>query len=278
MLRTVHEKLQISLLHVERTPYETLWGVFQRPQWAISYVRRGEVTVRAAGLEFLAPAGSVMVHPPNIEYSESGTVSGEHDWFVMEARVGSDVDLLRLHGVAPVVVLHGADEYTGVFEQLLRVWNEDLTPFRGLRCTSLVGSLLTHLLESWSLMGSPPRPEELSSPQDRFSQLVQWMSGHLEQRLSRDDLARRLHLHPNYLDRAFRASYGQTPLQLLRDLRLQRALQLLESSEETLDGIATRCGFEDATYFSRAFRAKFGVSPGRHRQSVKSAKQGYSAL
>jgi AraC-like DNA-binding protein len=277
-LRTVHENLQISLLHVERTPYETLWGVFQRPQWAISHVRRGDVGIRVAGLEFRAPAGSVMVHPPGIEYSESGTQPGFHDWLVVEALVGSNVDLLRLHPVSPVVILHDEAAYSRIFEQLLAAWNRDDGAFRNLRCASLAAALLMHLLESWTLQGAAPRPGELSSPQDRFSSLVQWMSANLEKKLSREDLARHLHLHPNYLDRAFRSTYGQTPLQVLRDLRLQRALQMLENTDETLDTIATRCGFEEAAYFCRSFRSRFGVSPGKHRQSVKSAKQGYSAL
>lgn len=276
MLKTVHENLQVSLLHVERTPYETLWGVFQRPQWAISHVRRGDVTLRVAGLEFYAPAGSVMIHAPGIEYSESGSDPGFHDWLVLEALVGPNVDLLRLHPVAPVVVLHHEEKYIETFEQLLRTWQSDSSPFRGLRSAALAGNLLAHLLESWQMNGGQARPEELSSPQDRFSSLVQWMSAHLERRITREDLARQLHLHPNYLDRAFRSSYGQTPLQMLRDLRLRRALQLLESSEETLDAIATRCGFDDVAYFCRAFRSKYSVSPGKHRQSVKSAKQGYS--
>lgn len=276
MQRTIHENLHVSLLHVERTPYETLWGVFQRPQWAISHVRQGDVIVGVAGLEFHVAAGSVMVHPPGIEYSESGAKPGFHDWLVIEALSGPNVDLLRLHPVSPVVVLQNAEAYIRVFDQLLQAWNEDHSPFRGLRCTTLATTLLLHLIESWTVSGKTPRPERLFSPEDRFSGLVQWMSANMESKLSREDLARQLHLHPNYLDRAFRSTYGQTPLQVLRDLRLKRALQLLENTDETLDSIASRCGFEDAPYFCRAFRSKFGISPGKHRQSVKSAKQGYS--
>ncbi|MDQ2800225.1 MAG: helix-turn-helix transcriptional regulator [Armatimonadota bacterium] len=74
----------------------------------------------------------------------------------------------------------------------------------------------------------------------------------------------------------FRQTYGVAPMQMLRDLRLQRARHLLESTDRTVASIAELCGFEDAAYFTRVFRRRMGLSPGRHRQSVRTARRSYS--
>ena len=125
------------------------------------------------------------------------------------------------------------------------------------------------MVDDWRAAGAVPRPPSLETPADRFAGLVHFMTEHLSERIGRDDLAARACLHPGSLNRAFRLAYGVPPMRLLRDLRLTRARQLLETTDDTLDVVAARCGFEDAAYFSRAFHARYGLPPGRHRQAVR---------
>ena len=98
------------------------------------------------------------------------------------------------------------------------------------------------------------------------------MQAHLQEKLTRDDLARLAHLHPGYFDRAWRAAYGTSPLALLRDMRLRHARSLLERTDHTLDHVAQQCGMGEATHFSRVFRAHVGQSPGQYRQSARTAR------
>ena len=145
---------------------------------------------------------------------------------------------------------------------------------RDLRVFTLATELLAQILQSWAAQGSPPRPRALQTAEDRFADVVNYMASHLDRKLTRDDLASRVFLHPGYLDRVFRAAYGVAPMQMLRDLRLRRAKELLESTDDTLDTIAHACGLGDAAAFSRAFRARYGTAPGKHRQSVRLTPMG----
>ena len=79
------------------------------------------------------------------------------------------------------------------------------------------------------------------------------------------ELAREFGYTPEALSRLFRASIGLPPLQYLTRLRLNHARGLLETSAAPLKEIASACGFSDANYFCRAFRAHHGVSPGQYR-------------
>ena len=58
------------------------------------------------------------------------------------------------------------------------------------------------------------------------------------------------------------AAQGQTVMGVLRDMRLQRAQGLLAQGQRlNVGALAWRCGFADASGFSKLFRARFGLSP-----------------
>ena len=277
MFDPVHQNLQIAVYQVARTPYQTLRAEIEHGHWAISHVCAGAVETVTRGEHHFAPVGSVMVHPPLLPYGEYAEVPGIHEWIVFECAVHLGLDLFRFYPIAPVVQLSSPNAFSRLFDSLLCAWEEPASAFRDLRVSSLVTQILGLLLENWSVTGSRPRSLALTTSQDRFTGLIIHMSQHLHQRLGREELAAFTHLQPNSLDRAFRSVYGVAPMQMLRDLRLQRAQHLLESTDQTVAAIAELCGFEDGAYFSRVFRQKTGQTPGSHRHSVRAARQSYSA-
>ncbi len=66
-----------------------------------------------------------------------------------------------------------------------------------------------------------------------------------------------------YLTRLFKRETGMTPLQYLKDRRLENAARILAVNygRSSISETAQMCGFNDPLYFSRQFRNKFGVSP-----------------
>ena len=262
----IHQIWQVSVYQVARTPYETLRAEIEHGHWAISHVQAGAVETLARGERAPAPAGAVMVHPPSLPYAEYASVPGVHEWVVFDCSLSPGLDLFRLHPVAPVVALRDPAAYSQDFDRLLAAWEDVPSPFRDLRVSSLTAVLLSLVLEDWRSAGCPPRSDTLATSRDRFTGLIVFLSQNLHRRLTRDDLAAFTHLRPNSLDRAFRASYGLAPMRMLRDLRLQRARHLLQSTDLTLEAVAESCGFEDAAYFSRVFRRAAGQTPGQYRR------------
>lgn len=84
--------------------------------------------------------------------------------------------------------------------------------------------------------------------------------------LSVDQLARHAGIGPSRLNQLFREQCGRTPLQYLLALRLKHAAGHLRNPYWNIAEIARLCGFENANYFSRKFRAVHGVSPGEFRR------------
>ena len=66
--------------------------------------------------------------------------------------------------------------------------------------------------------------------------------------------------------RRFQKAVGMSPLEYVHALRLETAKNLLETSNETLEKLATKVGYEDATFFSRLFRRKSGLTPAEYRR------------
>ncbi len=66
-----------------------------------------------------------------------------------------------------------------------------------------------------------------------------------------------------HLCRKFKAATGLTPMTYLKIYRLERACKKIRTRESEISEIAAECGFSDANYFTRCFKAHFGVAPSR---------------
>lgn len=79
------------------------------------------------------------------------------------------------------------------------------------------------------------------------------------------ELAQRAGLSPRHFVRLFAQQTGEPPARYVQRIRLERARQLLEESEEGLDQIAARCGFGSAETMRRSFQRAMSVSPAAYR-------------
>jgi transcriptional regulator GlxA family with amidase domain len=66
--------------------------------------------------------------------------------------------------------------------------------------------------------------------------------------------------------RRFRKAVGMAPLDYVHAIRLEEAKTLLETTDETIDKLVERVGYEDATFFSRLFRRSVGLTPAQYRR------------
>ena len=94
--------------------------------------------------------------------------------------------------------------------------------------------------------------------------------GALENDFSRDwlleDLLSICHMSRSNLMRVFRKATGQTPIEYLLRLRIQRAMDMLRNTELGITEIALEVGFNDSNYFTRQFKRILGESPRSFRR------------
>lgn len=267
---------QISVFQVEKTSYESLQLLDTiKPNWTISYVLEGLVEASTGSETVIVPPGSVMIHPPHLNFSEVAHVPGTHLWFSIQANIAPMLDMLRLYPVPPILAIEEKDSYVLIFEELLAAWTDTDCPFREVSVTAKALQLLSLLLKRWGQLGRPLRSEQVSDDRDRFPSVIRYMMEHFPHRIARQQLADLIHLHPVYLDRLFAEQYGLTPMRMLRDIRLRQAKYLLEGSDEPINQIAVMCGFGEAPYLNRLFMRSFGETPGAYRERMKAVKKYY---
>lgn len=92
----------------------------------------------------------------------------------------------------------------------------------------------------------------------------------LEQKLddvvAPEDLAREANFSLHHFHRIFRAQLGESVMEHVRRLRLERAARRLRASDERILTVALEAGYESHEAFTRAFIERFGVAPSRFRE------------
>ena len=74
-----------------------------------------------------------------------------------------------------------------------------------------------------------------------------------------------IHVNPSYLSSLFHKEMGKSFVNYLTEVRLKRAVSMLENTSDSIQEIAFACGFKEPNYFSRIFRKKYGRSPREYR-------------
>ena len=91
--------------------------------------------------------------------------------------------------------------------------------------------------------------------------------------LSLDSVGEILHISPAYLSAQFKKYQKMNFLDCLTELRINAAKELLADPFRSSAEVASMVGYEDASYFARAFKKRTGVTPTQYRrQAAKAAK------
>ena len=86
------------------------------------------------------------------------------------------------------------------------------------------------------------------------------------------ELAKNSGLSQNLLQKGFKEIFGCSVNQYIADLRLNRAIELLETSDYNITEITRELGLNSKSYFSKIFKAKFGIGPKEYEKLLKSNK------
>lgn len=107
---------------------------------------------------------------------------------------------------------------------------------------------------------------------DPFRDTLDWAIEHLHEPLTVEVLARRAATSPRTFARRFVAVTGTTPLQWLLRQRVLLAQQLLETTDEPVERLASRCGFGSAAGMRVHFQRQVGTSPMAYRRTFHAAR------
>lgn len=132
-----------------------------------------------------------------------------------------------------------------------------------------VYEVLLLLSEIWLLICrniSMPMERKKSITEIRMQKFLKHIEQHYSEDLSLADLAKSANVSKSECLRCFKQSMGTTPYKYLIEYRLSQAAALLKSTDDTVECIANKVGFRQASSFGKYFREKTGLSPKDYRK------------
>lgn len=99
----------------------------------------------------------------------------------------------------------------------------------------------------------------------RVVKAISIISADLSKTVSLDELARTVNLSASRLNSLFKTSVGVTVTRYVREQRLNRAKELLETTFLSVKEIGRECGLKDESHFVQNFKAVHGLTPRRYR-------------
>ncbi|MDX3540975.1 DJ-1/PfpI family protein [Streptomyces sp. MB09-01] len=112
-------------------------------------------------------------------------------------------------------------------------------------------------------------PIEPVSMTRRMDDLRHYITGNITGRLTVTDLAEHAHVSERQLTRIFKTELGMTPAAYIESARVEVARNQLESTDDTLERVASACGFNTPDTLIRAFRRKLNTTPTEYRSRFR---------
>ena len=249
------------------------------------YILEGEGEIVLDGRPFLAPPDHLFLVQPRVWHSfrspkETQRLLGVHfDWeiqpdtarFTNFRAVGEPLEPSLFRSAReiegwhltsqPFLDLRGRPRVRRALEHVVAEHNradQESSAIAG----ALLAATLGHIAREVRLLGELSLNQNIGADAVRRVQRArELLEAPRDEPISIDDLARAVGWSGDHLRRMFRAVLNASPLEIQTAARVRRAQELLRYGGFSIGAIAQRCGFDDASHFTRVFKKSVGHTP-----------------
>jgi len=122
---------------------------------------------------------------------------------------------------------------------------------------------------------------QLRQPDEQFLPMNEWRDPRIGEAMlgmidrpgaqhSLDSLARGSGMSRTMFAQRFTRAFDRSPMEMLKEVRVNRAAELLKTTSMSIDAVAAAVGYESRSYFSRTFKKSFGMDPTAYRRQAAS--------
>ncbi|MGI5895932.1 MAG: helix-turn-helix domain-containing protein [Oscillospiraceae bacterium] len=184
-----------------------------------------------------------------------------HIYFVAEY----DLDVMKARALELAVVISRATIEAGADLNEIFVCNENfIKEVERLSSVEEIGawlSTLMHRFIDYSFDFSHIKHSDV------VFKAAEYVKNHFAEKITLDDAAAYVCLSKSYLSRIFKEETGESLSSFINKVRIDKAKLMLLDNDSALVEVASECGFEDQSYFTKVFKRQVGVSPKRYRES-----------
>ncbi|MNZ43477.1 Arabinose operon regulatory protein [compost metagenome] len=103
------------------------------------------------------------------------------------------------------------------------------------------------------------------SRRTEVAEACQFVSLHLDRKISLEEIAERLYMNPSYFSRLFKKETGETFIEYVTRMKMRRAKELLDQTAAPVGKICETLGYDNQSYFIKLFKSFSGVTPVEYR-------------
>lgn len=103
----------------------------------------------------------------------------------------------------------------------------------------------------------------------RLRPVITYIAEHYKEKIYIETLADMITVSPDYFTKMFKDSIGRTPIDYINGIRINRAMQMLATTDTSVNDISDGLGFSNANYFHKIFKQYMNTSPVAYRKMVK---------
>ncbi|MBG9218213.1 hybrid sensor histidine kinase/response regulator transcription factor [Bacteroides ovatus] len=117
---------------------------------------------------------------------------------------------------------------------------------------------------------TPSQPQITPYDEQFMKKVMAYMEEQMDNaELTIDEFAEQLMLSRTIFYRKLKSIVGLTPVDFIREIRIKRAVQLIDSDEYNFSQVAYMTGFNDPKYFSKCFKKVIGITPSEYKERKK---------
>lgn len=98
-------------------------------------------------------------------------------------------------------------------------------------------------------------------------QAREYIDNHFDEDLTLDEVSRLINISPYYFSKLFKEEIGQSFIEYITNLRMEKAKTLLATTNKSMKEICSAIGYADPNYFSRTFKKNVGVTPTEYKEN-----------
>lgn len=264
------KEMNLFQTEVTVTGIEYVWNGLYMPRSNHMVMRgyHGLVLIRADPHTYIFDDGtSILAEPGCILYLPKGSTYHLNDLSPCDC-VAINFNIAEETDFAPFLYPVGAQmpSYSELFQSASRFWDGKYIGYR-----AKIKSILYQVLYEMQIHYHPdylPR-----SVTERMNAIVEYIGSHYTERdISVSELAAMADMSEVYFRKLFHRLYQAAPLQYIKQLRLSRAMELLESDMYPIHEVAHRVGYASEYYFCREFKRITGLSPMKFKKEMVDRK------
>lgn len=163
---------------------------------------------------------------------------------------------------------HGDEDiYTGILSMMMEQMADD--EYTNRIIYSLLSVFFTKLVRKYGKTATYSM--EHKSTDSHLQDIISYIYDHY-QSVTLNELAEHFHFTTAYCSRLIKSHTGRNFKDLLKDIRLRKAQNMLLTTNAKISDISSHLGYENKESFNRLFKQHYGMSPGAYRESAASAK------